>query len=174
MLKNIESLYRQQLNRPSVGYLNLSGHHLNQFRENPELSSGSGKLPESSSGAFHIELVQVIYLNFQVIYLNLFKSVYVIDIFCRLYCICLYCVMKTETYLFDTYHVHVLLTSIQQDSCTEIKSSRKRFKMEHVHQRSRITTDTVQPRLQYRLQMLRHTDPCASSGFLCNYCTTVP
>jgi len=25
MLKNIESLYRQQLNRPSVGYLNLSG-----------------------------------------------------------------------------------------------------------------------------------------------------
>jgi hypothetical protein len=57
------------------------------FRKFPELvqeiswtssgtGSGSGNLPEGSSDAIGDELVQVICLNFQVNYLNFFKSVY--------------------------------------------------------------------------------------------------
>ena len=60
--------------------------YLNQFRKFPELvqevswtssgtGSGSGNLPEGSSDAIGDELVQVICLNFQVNYLNFFKSV---------------------------------------------------------------------------------------------------
>jgi len=43
---------------------------LNRFRFWPWTGSGSGNVPESSSEDFWDELVQVIYLNFQVIHLK--------------------------------------------------------------------------------------------------------
>ena len=55
------------------------GTYPNWFRKLSELvqvyGSGSGKLPGSSTESFRDELVQASYLNLQVIYLNLFKTV---------------------------------------------------------------------------------------------------
>ena len=53
---------------------NSSRKHLKWFGKLPEVTSGSGKLPEASPDANGVEVLQVIYLKLQVIYLKNFKE----------------------------------------------------------------------------------------------------